>query len=131
VILEGYLDVIQLHHAGYTKYCVTDGHRSDGNPVRLLKRFTPHYLSPGCDAAGKSYPARIGGCPQSLDHADELTLKPRLLRHEARLRRMFVSPPSRMQDPMRLCGVTGRMGAILPTQAIVIHVMETWQPNRM
>jgi DNA primase len=88
VIVEGYLDVIAVHQAGFENVVSPMGTALTEEQLRLLKRFSRRIvLALDPDAAGQK--AVLGGLEaarQSLDHTDELRFDARgLLRHEARL----------------------------------------------
>jgi DNA primase len=88
VIVEGYLDVIAVHQAGYENVVSPMGTALTEEQLRLLKRFSRRIvLALDPDAAGqKAVLSGLEAARQSLDHADELRFDARgLLRHEARL----------------------------------------------
>ena len=65
VIVEGYLDVIVLHQAGFTNTVSPMGTALTEDQLRMLKRFTRRIvLALDADAAGrKGHPARAGCGP--------------------------------------------------------------------
>ena len=88
VIVEGYLDVILLHQAGFTNAVSPMGTALNEDQLRLLKSFTRRIvLALDADAAGEKATLRgLELARQALDHADELVFDAHgLLRHEARL----------------------------------------------
>ena len=88
VIVEGYLDVIALHQAGFENVVSPMGTALTEDQLRLLKRFTRRIvLALDPDTAGQKAVLRgLEAARTSLDHEDELRFDARgLLRHEARL----------------------------------------------
>jgi DNA primase len=88
VIVEGYLDVIALHQAGYENVVSPMGTALTEDQMRLLKRFTRKIiLALDPDAAGQKAVLRgLEAARASMDREDELRFDARgLLRHEARL----------------------------------------------
>jgi DNA primase len=88
VIVEGYLDVIALHQAGFENVVSPMGTALTEDQLRLLKRFTRRIvLALDPDIAGQKAVLRgLEAARTSLDHAAELRFDARgLLRHEARL----------------------------------------------
>ena len=88
VIVEGYLDVIVLHQAGFTNTVSPMGTALTEDQLRLLKRFTRRIvLALDADAAGEKATLRgLEVARQAMDHSEELVFDARgLLRHEARL----------------------------------------------
>ena len=88
VIVEGYLDVIALHQAGFENVVSPMGTALTEDQLRLLKRFTRRIvLALDPDVAGQKAVLRgLDAARTSLDHAAELRFDARgLLRHEARL----------------------------------------------
>jgi DNA primase len=88
VIVEGYLDVIALHQAGFENVVSPMGTALTEDQLRLLKRFTRRIvLALDPDTAGQKAVLRgLEAARTSLDREDELRFDARgLLRHEARL----------------------------------------------
>jgi len=88
VIVEGYLDVIALHQAGFENVVSPMGTALTEDQMRLLKRFTRRIvLALDPDAAGQKAVLRgLDAARASMDHEQELRFDARgLLRHEARL----------------------------------------------
>ncbi len=90
VIVEGYLDVIALHQAGFENEVSPMGTALTEDQLRLLKRFTPGnriVLALDPDAAGQAAVLRgLDAARQALDRETESGFDARgLLRHEARL----------------------------------------------
>lgn len=88
VIVEGYLDVIALHQAGFENVVSPMGTALTEDQMRLLKRFTRRIvLALDPDAAGQKAVLRgLDAARASMDREQELRFDARgLLRHEARL----------------------------------------------
>jgi len=88
VIVEGYLDVIALHQAGFENVISPMGTALTEEQLRLLKRFTRRIvLALDPDAAGQKAILRgLDAARASMGHEEELRFDARgLLRHEARL----------------------------------------------
>lgn len=88
VIVEGYLDVIAVHQAGYENVVSPMGTALTEDQIRLLKKFTRKIvLALDPDTAGQKAVLRgLDAARASMDREDELRFDARgLLRHEARL----------------------------------------------
>ncbi|MDP3721354.1 MAG: DNA primase, partial [Anaerolineaceae bacterium] len=88
VIVEGYLDAIILHQAGFDNTVSPMGTALNEDQFRLLKKFTKRIvLALDADAAGEKATLRgLDLARNALDHETELTFDAHgLLRHEARL----------------------------------------------
>jgi DNA primase len=88
VIVEGYLDVIALHQAGYENVVSPMGTALTDDQLRLLKRFTRKIvLALDPDTAGQKAVLRgLEAARQAMDREGELGFDARgLLRNEARL----------------------------------------------
>jgi DNA primase len=88
IIVEGYLDVIALHQAGFQNAVSPMGTALTEEQLRLLKRFSRRIvLALDPDAAGQKAVLRgLEAARQAMDREEELTFDARgLLRHEARL----------------------------------------------
>ncbi len=129
VIVEGYLDVIAVHQAGYENVVSPMGTALTEEQLRLLKRFTPRIvLALDPDAAGqKAVLSGLEAARQSLDHSDELRFDARgLLRHEARLQadlRVASMPDGLDPDEVVQRDPEQWKGLIENAQPIVVHVM--------
>ena len=129
VIVEGYLDVIAVHQAGYENVVSPMGTALTEEQLRLLKRFTPRIvLALDPDAAGqKAVLSGLEAARQSLDHADELRFDARgLLRHEARLQadlRVATMPDGLDPDEIVQRDPQQWKSLIENAQPIVVHVM--------
>ncbi len=131
VIVEGYLDVIAVHQAGFENVVSPMGTALTEDQLRLLKRFSPRIvLALDPDAAGqKAILSGLEAARQSLDHADELRFDARgLLRHEARLQadlRVASMPDGLDPDEIVQRDPTQWKSLIENAQPIVVHVMDT------
>ncbi len=129
VIVEGYLDVIAVHQAGYENVVSPMGTALTEDQLRLLKRFSRRIvLALDPDAAGqKAVLSGLEAARQSLDHADELRFDARgLLRHEARLQadlRVASMPDGLDPDEIVQRDPQQWKGLIENAQPIVVHVM--------
>ncbi len=131
VIVEGYLDVIALHQAGYDNVVSPMGTALTEHQLRLLKRFTRRIvLALDPDAAGqKAVLHGLDAARQAMDREGELGFDARgLLRNEARLQAdlRVASIPDGM-DPDEIVARNKEEWARLIEKAkpIVTYVMET------
>jgi len=131
VIVEGYLDVIALHQAGFENVVSPMGTALTEEQLRLLKRFTRKIvLALDPDAAGQKAVLRgLEAARQAMDHEGELRFDARgLLRNEARLQAdlRVASMPDDL-DPDEIVARDAAEWARLIENAkpIVTHVMET------
>ncbi len=131
VIVEGYLDVITLHQAGFLNTVSPMGTALTEDQMRLLKRFTRRIvLALDADTAGEKATLRgLEIARQSLDRAEELTFDARgLLRHEARLQadvRVTTLPEGMDPDEVVLRDPAEWSRILAAAQPVVIHVMDT------
>ncbi len=131
VIVEGYLDVIALHQAGYENVVSPMGTALTEEQLRLLKRFSRRIvLALDPDVAGQKAVSRgLEAARLAMDRQEELAFDARgLLRHEARLQadlRVATIPDG--LDPDELVARDAGEWAHLIENAkpIVTHVMET------
>jgi len=131
VIVEGYLDVIALHQAGYCNVVSPMGTALTEDQLRLLKKFTRRIvLALDPDTAGQKAVLRgLEAARQAMDHETDTGFDARgLLRHEARLQAdlRVASLPDEL-DPDEVVQRDTEEWARLITQAkpVVTHVMET------
>ncbi|MCX8061763.1 MAG: DNA primase [Anaerolineales bacterium] len=136
VLVEGYLDVLALHQAGFTNVVSPMGTALTEQQLFLLKRFTKRLvLALDADAAGEKATLRgLEVARQAMDHDQELVFDSRgLLRFEARLQADIrvatlpagVDPDEVVQnDPKRWEQLVAQ------AQPIVVHVMETLAAQR-
>jgi DNA primase len=131
VIVEGYLDVIALHQAGYDNVVSPMGTALTEHQLRLLKRFTRRIvLALDPDAAGQKAVLRgLDAARQAMDRENEMGFDARgLLREEARLQadlRVAAIPDG--LDPDEIVARSKEEWARLIEKAkpIVTYVMET------
>jgi DNA primase len=129
VIVEGYLDVIALHQAGYENVVSPMGTALTEDQLRLLKKFSKNIimaLDP--DVAGQKAIIRgLDAARQSLDRENELFFDPRgYLRHEARLNaniKVVVLPDNLDPDELVARDKTEWAKLVEKAQPIVLHVM--------
>ena len=131
VIVEGYLDVIAPHQAGFENVVSPMGTALTEDQLRLLKRFTRKIvLALDPDAAGQKAILRgLDAVRQAMDREGELRFDARgLLRNEARLQAdlRVASLPDEL-DPDEIIARDPDEWAKLIEDAkpIVTHVMET------
>lgn len=131
VIVEGYLDVIALHQAGYENVVSPMGTALTEDQLRLLKRFTRKIvLALDPDTAGQKAVLRgLDAARSAMDREGELGFDARgLLRNEARLQAdlRVASMPDNL-DPDEIVARDKDEWARLIENArpIVTHVMET------
>ena len=136
VIVEGYLDVIALHQAGFENVVSPMGTALTEDQMRLLKRFTRRIvLALDPDTAGQKAVLRgLDAARASMDHEQELRFDARgLLRHEARLQAdlRVASMPDGL-DPDELVQRDPAEWAQLIEKArpIVEHVLDTLIADR-
>jgi DNA primase len=136
VIVEGYLDVIVLHQAGFTNTVSPMGTALTEDQLRMLKRSTRRIvLALDADAAGEKATLRgLELARQAMDRAEEITFDARgLLRHEARLQadlRVTTIPDGMDPDEVVLRDPEEWRKILDTAQPIVVHVMETLAANR-
>jgi len=131
VIVEGYLDVIALHQAGFANCVSPMGTALTEDQLRMLKRFTRRVvLALDADAAGEKATLRgLEVARQALDHTDELVFDARgLLRNEARLQadvRVTTLPEGLDPDDVVLHDPAAWKKIVEDAKPIVVHVMES------
>lgn len=131
VIVEGYLDVIALHQAGFTNTVSPMGTALTERQLLLLKRLSKRIvLALDPDAAGSQATLRgLQVARQAMDHEQDPVFDARgLLGYEARLQadiRVTTLPPG--MDPDEVVNRDpGEWERILENaQPVVMHVMET------
>ncbi len=131
VIVEGYLDVIALHQAGFTNAVSPMGTALTENQLFLLKKLTRRIvLALDPDAAGDKATLRgLQIARQAMDHSSEAVFDARgLLSHEARLQadiRVTTLPAGMDPDDVVNRDPAEWQRIIENAKPIVIHVMET------
>lgn len=136
IIVEGYLDVIALHQAGFTNVVSPMGTALTEHQLFLLKRFSRRIvLALDPDAAGNQATLRgLQIARQAMDHENELVFDARgLMGYEARLQadiRVTTLPEG--LDPDEIVNRDPHEWDAIVTRAkpIVIHVMETLAAGR-
>lgn len=129
VIVEGYMDVIALHQAGFENVISPMGTALTEDQLRLLKKFSRRIvLALDPDAAGQAAVLRgLDAARQSLDREQELGFDARgLLRHESRLQadlRVATMPDDLDPDEIVQRDVEEWKRLIENAQPIVTHVM--------
>jgi DNA primase len=131
VIVEGYLDVIAVHQAGYENVVSPMGTALTEDQIRLLKKFTRKIvLALDPDTAGQKAVLRgLDAARASMDREEELRFDARgLLRHEARLQAdlRVASMPDEL-DPDEIVARNPQEWAdlIAAAKPIVEHVLDT------
>jgi DNA primase len=136
VIVEGYLDVIALHQAGFANTVSPMGTALTEVQLRLLKRTTRRIvLALDSDAAGEKATLRgLEIARQALDHSQEMIFDAHgLIRNEARLDAdLRVTTLPEGQDPDEIANRDPEEWARIVENAkpIVVHVMETLTAGR-
>ena len=131
VIVEGYMDVIALHQAGFANTVSPMGTALTEDQLRMLKRFTRRIvLALDPDAAGEKATLRgLEVARQAMDRSEELVFNARgLLQHEARLQAdLRVTTLPEGLDPDEIANRSpAEWGAIVAAaRPVVVHVMET------
>ncbi len=136
VIVEGYLDVIAVHQAGYENVVSPMGTALTEEQLRLLKKFTRRIvLALDPDTAGqKAVLHGLDAARSAMDHEGEFGFDTRgLLRNEARLQAdlRVASMPDGL-DPDEIVARNREEWKTLIENAkpIVTHVMETLAVGR-
>jgi DNA primase len=136
VIVEGYLDVILLHQAGFTNAVSPMGTALNEDQLRLLNKISHRIvLALDADVAGEKATLRgLELARNALEHSDELTFDAHgLLRHEARLQadvRVTTLPAGMDPDEVVLRDPEEWKKIIASARPIVVHVMETLARNQ-
>lgn len=131
VIVEGYLDVIALHQAGFTNAVSPMGTALTEQQLYLLKRLTRRFiLALDPDAAGEKATLRgLQIAREAMDREQEIVFDAHgLLSYEARLQadiRVSVLPPGMDPDDVVLRDPEQWERIVQEARPIVIHVMET------
>jgi DNA primase len=136
VIVEGYLDVIALHQAGFTNTVSPMGTALTEHQLRLLKRLTQRFiLALDPDAAGDKATLRgLELARQTLDRETELVFDSHgLLAHESRLQadiRVTALPQGMDPDDVVRRDPAEWQKILGDAKPVVIHVMETLAEGR-
>ena len=130
-IVEGYLDVIAVHQAGYENVISPMGTALTEDQIRLLKKFTRKIvLALDPDAAGQKAVLRgLDAARASMDREEELGFDARgLLRHEARLQadlRVAGMPDGLDPDEIVARNPQEWAALIAGAKPVVEHVLDT------
>ena len=136
VIVEGYLDVIALHQAGYENVVSPMGTALTEEQLRLLKRFTRNIvLALDPDTAGQKAVLRgLEAARQAMDREGELAFDAHgLLRNEARLQadlRVAALPDGLDPDEIVQRDPEEWKRLIEAAQPIIEHVMQALAQGR-
>jgi DNA primase len=136
VIVEGYLDVIALHQAGFTNTVSPMGTALTEHQFRLLKRLTQRFvLALDPDAAGDKATLRgLQIARQTMDRELEPVFDARgLLAHESRLQadiRVTTLPGGKDPDDVVRDDPAEWQRILDNAKPVVIHVMETLATGR-
>jgi DNA primase len=136
VIVEGYLDVIAVHQAGYENVVSPMGTALTEDQLRLLKRFTRKIvLALDPDTAGQKAILRgLDAARQAMDREGELGFDPRgLLRNEARLQAdlRVASLPDNLDPDEIVARDPGEWARLIEdARPIVEHVMVSLAEGR-
>ena len=136
VIVEGYLDVIAVHQAGFANVVSPMGTALTEHHLRALKRLTRRIvLALDPDAAGDKATLRgLEVARQTLERSDDPVFDARgLLRHEARLQadiRVATLPDGLDPDEIVARDPQEWAALIEAARPIVEHVMETLAAGR-
>ena len=131
VIVEGYLDVVALHQAGYTNTVSPMGTALTEHQLYLLKKLTRRIvLALDSDAAGDKATLRgLQVARQALDHESDPVFDARgLLGYEARLQadiRVTTLPEGMDPDDIVNRDAQEWQRILEAAKPVVMHVMET------
>lgn len=131
VIVEGYLDVVALHQAGFTNVVSPMGTALTEDQLRMLKKFTRRIvLALDADAAGEKATLRgLEVAREAMDHEAEIGFDVNgLLRQERRLQadiRVTTLPEGMDPDEVVQRDRQEWQQIIDRATPLVIHVMET------
>ncbi len=136
VIVEGYLDVLALHQAGYANVVSPMGTALSEDQLRLLKRFSRRMvLSLDPDLAGDQATLRgLTVAREALDRqADPVFDSRGLVRHEGRLDadiRVVTLPPGKDPDEVVAEDREQWAGILQGAQPVVLYVLEVLARGR-
>lgn len=136
VVVEGYMDVIALHQAGYRNAVSPMGTALTAQQLRMIKRFTRAIvLALDADAAGENATLRgLQVARETLDRESDPVFDARgLLRHEARLKadiRVTTLPAGMDPDDVVRENPDEWDTILKNAKPIVMHVMEALASTR-
>ena len=136
IIVEGYLDVIALHQAGFSNVVSPMGTALTEHQLFLLKRFSRRIvLALDPDAAGNQATLRgLQVARQAMDHTSEPVFDARgLMSHEARLQadiRVTTLPEGLDPDEVVNRNPQEWEEIVARARPVVVHVMETLAAGR-
>ncbi len=136
VIVEGYLDVIALHQAGYETAVSPMGTALTDHQFHMIKRYSRNIvLALDPDAAGDKATLRgLEIARESLDHENDPVFDARgLLGYEARLRadiRVTTLPTGKDPDDVVNEDPLTWEKILSDAKPVVMHVMDTLSANR-
>ena len=131
VLVEGYLDVMAAHQAGFENVISPMGTSITESQLRLLKRFAKRIvLALDPDSAGNAATLRgLELAREAMDRAGEPVFDARgLVRYESRLQadlRVATLPPGRDPDEVVLESAEEWRTRIAGAQPVVLHVLQT------
>ena len=131
VIVEGYMDVIGLHQAGFNNAVSPMGTALTEDQFRLLKKFTRNIiLALDPDAAGEKATLRgLETARKTMDEEGEITFDSKGLLHvESRVNadiRVTTLPNGRDPDEIVLADGEAWQTIVKNARPVVVHVMET------
>ena len=130
VLVEGYMDVIGCHQAGFTNVVAGMGTSLSEDQFRALKRLAPRIvLALDADAAGDRAVLRgVAVARDALDHEARPMFDPRgVIRHESRLKadiRVAVLPEGKDPDELVLESPDGWRATVANARPVVEHVID-------
>jgi DNA primase len=136
VVVEGYMDVIALHQAGFANAISPMGTALTETQLRQIKKRTRRIiLALDADAAGNAATLRgLEVARRTLDRETEIGFDPRgLLSQEARLQadiRVTTLPAGNDPDEVVQADPAAWQKIIADAKPVVIHVMDTLAASR-
>ena len=131
VLVEGYLDVMAAHQAGFENVISPMGTSITEGQLRLLKRFAKRIvLALDPDSAGNAATLRgLELAREAMDRAGEPVFDARgLIRYESRLQadlRVATLPPGKDPDEVVLGSAEEWRTRIAGARPVVLHVLQT------
>jgi DNA primase len=131
VLVEGYMDVIGTHQAGFTNVVAGMGTSLTESQLKTLKRLSPRIvLALDPDAAGNRAVLRgVDVAREALDRDDTPTFNPRgVIQHESKLNadiRVALMPEGLDPDEIVLQSAERWREIIVQARPVVDHVIDT------